>query len=920
MILGTRGSANSFSPRAATPIGLVLLLLALAVLVPSSVQAAPYPWDYDITIELLGLPVEHSPAPLAADWNADGLDDLVVGLKSTSLYGGVAVYLRNADGTLQPPFSAFESGNASSVIGYAVYFRPAVGDWNGDGNKDLIFGQYYGSKGVVLCLNQGSDSAPVFHGASCAQMRTAGDALVGITTGSTIGYTSPEIVNWDNDTDLDLLVGTGATANEKGVRLYRNVGTPTMPVLDEPVFVVSKAGTPGLTYENYYEPSVVDINDDGMKDLMIGGGQNSANTTQFFVRQCLNSGTDAAPVFASCTYRALSGLVNNVIDFSDWDGDGYVDMLRGFYSGFITNPVTLFHGRSPDDDGDGVPNTLDNCPADYNPADMKLDRDNPVQIDTDADGRGDVCDADDDGDTVDDSVDNCVWTPNGDQSDVDADGRGDRCDPLDDRPGYPGVGSYEWEQANRMAWGRRPVIVMRADALSLTYRREIAIALAQEATSRGIPFSLAVIPWNEARFSGTPSATFLSDMAPDPYFEMVQHGTYHACMYTAGSGPEFDCGMDGARSYNLMRVGRDSMANSVELSSASHQLTGFIPPEDAYDDAAHEAAVALGYRYLASAFYQEYPNFSYVDDLGMVHIPWSQTACGNGGATWLDCRTTSLEAHVGVDCADEAICKPTLDGQDYTPWEVYAANTLKERCRYDIEQRYGMCSIIFELTVYDDGTGNGTLDPVAFEGYQKVLSDLQDLAQETNAVFMTLGEFAAANLIDDTQPPMIAIHVPAAVEYEHHEILTIDFEVTDDLSGVYSVQAYLDGVPVEDGDTIDLLQLSLGQHTLTVIAEDTASNVTEQSVTFTVVATLHSLEDTVMRLLESGDIDNKGIANSLLAKLDAAQAAYERGNVEAARNILDAFINEVEAQRGKHISEWAADLLIADASAVRDAL
>ena len=231
-----------------------------------------------------------------------------------------------------------------------------------------------------------------------------------------------------------------------------------------------------------------------------------------------------------------------------------------------------------------------------------------------------------------------------------------------------------------------------------------------------------------------------------------------------------------------------------------------------------------------------------------------------------------------------------------------------------------MCSIIFELTVYDDGTGNGTLDPRAFESFKIVLNDLQALARETDAVFMTLGEFAAANLIEDTQPPAIAIHVPAAGEYEHHQMLMLDFHVTDDLSGVYRVDADLDGVAVSDGEIIDLLNLSLGEHTLTVVAEDTAGNLSQETVTFTVVTNLSSLSETVERLFESGDIDNKGIANSLLSKLNAAQAALDRGNVEAARNILDAFINEVEAQRGKHISEWAADLLIADAIAVRDAL
>lgn len=572
----------------------------------------------------------------------------------------------------------------------------------------------------------------------------------------------------------------------------------------------------------------------------------------------------------------------------------------------------------PDPDGDGLSDSVDNCPTDHNPADLKLDRDNPVQIDTDGDGSGDACDDDDDGDGAPDTDDNCPWTPNVGQADADADDRGDLCDPKDDRPGYPGVGSYEWQQAGKMEWGRRPVIILRADALSLTFRREIALALTSEALARGLPFSLAVIPWNEARFWGTPSADFLNTVDADANLEMAQHGTYHACMYTEGSGPEFECGMDAAQSYNLMRVGHDSLVNSVDLSDASHPLTGFIPPEDAYDDAALDAMTALGYRYVASGFYVEYPEFVWVDGRGLVHVPWSQTACGNGYASWINCQTTSIEAHTGVDCADEAICKPTKDGKAYEPWNEYAANSLKERCRYDMETRYGVCSVLFELAVYDDGSAG--LDPLAFQSYQQVLTDLQDLAAETGAVFMTLGQYAAANLIEDTQAPEIIINSPTTSDYEHHEMLGIDFDVMDDLSGVYSVEAKLDGEPVSDGDVIDLLTLTLGEHTFMTRAEDTAGNVAEASVAFNVVATLDSLQATVQRLLESGEIEQEGIANSLLRKLDEAQSNVEAGAIIDAKNILSALMGQLAAQRGKHISEAAADLLTADAMWVRDGL
>ena len=81
-----------------------------------------------------------------------------------------------------------------------------------------------------------------------------------------------------------------------------------------------------------------------------------------------------------------------------------------------------------DADGDGVPDSTDNCPTTPNAA----------QTDTDGDGKGDACDncpatpnaaqTDTDGDGKGDACDNCPTTPNAAQTDTDGDGKGDACD------------------------------------------------------------------------------------------------------------------------------------------------------------------------------------------------------------------------------------------------------------------------------------------------------------------------------------------------------------------------------------------------------------------------------------------------------------------------------------------------------------
>jgi hypothetical protein len=71
-------------------------------------------------------------------------------------------------------------------------------------------------------------------------------------------------------------------------------------------------------------------------------------------------------------------------------------------------------GSIPDADGDGVIDSLDNCPSTSNPS----------QLDSDGDGVGDVCD-------------NCPTSSNHDQTKHDGDLYGDACDADDDGDGFP---------------------------------------------------------------------------------------------------------------------------------------------------------------------------------------------------------------------------------------------------------------------------------------------------------------------------------------------------------------------------------------------------------------------------------------------------------------------------------------------------
>jgi hypothetical protein len=137
------------------------------------------------------------------------------------------------------------------------------------------------------------------------------------------------------------------------------------------------------------------------------------------------------------------------LTLGDFNEDGRNDLAAATLQDTF---VSINQGTSLGDaDGDGIPDTLDNCPQTSNPDQRNFDGDgvgdacdncpnvpNPDQRDRDGDGKGDACDpcptvpnetlVDTDGDGVIDCADNCPTVSNPSQADADADGVGDACD------------------------------------------------------------------------------------------------------------------------------------------------------------------------------------------------------------------------------------------------------------------------------------------------------------------------------------------------------------------------------------------------------------------------------------------------------------------------------------------------------------
>ena len=165
------------------------------------------------------------------------------------------------------------------------------------------------------------------------------------------------------------------------------------------------------------------------------------------------------------------------------------------------------------------------------------------------------------------------------------------------------------------------------------------------------------------------------------------------------------------------------------------------------------------------------------------------------------------------------------------------------------------------------------------------------------------GNTATANqtvtVIDDTPPSITA---PADVTRAATGVTTL---VSDADLGTATVGDNCPGVTVTRTGVPAGNLFPHGTTTITYTSRDVAGNETVATQRVTLTATTASV-----CAVARSYISNADLASSLCAKLDAAAASLQRGNLRSHDGQLAAFINEVNAQRGKALTDTQADTLI----------
>ncbi|MFT5288235.1 MAG: hypothetical protein ACI8QC_002451 [Planctomycetota bacterium] len=143
-------------------------------------------------------------------------------------------------------------------------------DWDADGDYDLLLGSYENGH-LYRQMNEGTNAKPKFTGQNIPVMAGADPFAV---PGK---MTSPRLVDWDGDGDLDLIAGSFGDSYGDGVGgavyLFLNVGSKGQPDFNSPDVLISPSPKghkqPTRPDAGLYVDAV-DYDKDGDLDLVVG--------------------------------------------------------------------------------------------------------------------------------------------------------------------------------------------------------------------------------------------------------------------------------------------------------------------------------------------------------------------------------------------------------------------------------------------------------------------------------------------------------------------------------------------------------------------------------------------------------------------------------------------------------------------------
>ncbi|HHG86003.1 MAG TPA: T9SS type A sorting domain-containing protein [Bacteroidetes bacterium] len=255
--------------------------------------------------------------PVFFDYNADGLQDLLIGnlgrFDSMADYvSRLALYENTGTGQL-PAFTLITKdylGFSSHVDVVANdWFVPAIADLDGDGDPDMLIGGFNGT--LYYFRNDASTGGT-------ANFTYVMPQYAGIDVGL---YSAPELFDLDGDGDFDLLIG-----NHQGyIQYFENTGSAQIPNFIKVTDSLGRVKVNDFTDQDftngYAKPRMIDVDRDGQFELLVGSlegevqvyDQVSATPGAIFTRKVNLAGKDFGRYAAVAAAKLDSSRLTYVI-------------------------------------------------------------------------------------------------------------------------------------------------------------------------------------------------------------------------------------------------------------------------------------------------------------------------------------------------------------------------------------------------------------------------------------------------------------------------------------------------------------------------------------------------------------------------------------------------------------------------------
>ena len=313
------------------------------------------------------------------------------------------------------------------------------------------------------------------------------------------------------------------------------------------------------------------------------------------------------------------------------------------------------------------------------------------------------------------------------------------------------------------------------------------------------------------------NAIYNKTLYPVPVQWCTSYGTYRGYRHEGPSTPSSTDGWQnrGPKSGNYGEI-RECKCPATLVELVFHDQWKFYPDQAFHQDDIFKATVTWGVYEGFCTFFGVTPRARLNASVDSTSFPTGFVAAG-----------ASINGAVVMKDLGQAWCwGDKMVGTSYVPYTVWNLQATA-----DDQFVAGTKIEIANDGIYypgDTATFNVALTaPAASGAYTTAWRMIKD--DQRGGSF---GDTATAQIQVDADPPIIG--TSAAGDYQYGAF-TVHFAASDALSGVASVVADVDGVPVTDGQVI---YPALGSHTLTVVATDNVGNSATQTTTFNIVNTV----------------------------------------------------------------------------------